>query len=92
MARSAYVFPWKSFVKRLIPVFSLLIMLAGVAAFAQTDAPGYVMRYADVNDTQLDFAIEYLLKQLADNGGKWDIPETPAFPYKIKPYMSGLRP
>ena len=41
-------------------------------------------------DAQLDAAIEYLLKQLADNPGKWDIPGPPAYPVKAKPRMSGV--
>ncbi len=40
------------------------------------------------NDAQLDYAIDYLLKQLADSNGKWDVPETPAYPNKAKPRMS----
>ncbi len=39
-------------------------------------------------DTQLDTAIEFLLKTLAESGGKWDIPPTPAYPNKSKPGMS----
>ncbi len=39
-------------------------------------------------DTQLDFAVGYLLKQLRDNPGKWDVPEPPAYPNKAKPRMS----
>jgi len=42
-------------------------------------------------DAQLDYAIEYLLEQLADSGGTWDIPDAPAYPDKSKPNMSGLR-
>ena len=42
-------------------------------------------------DAQLDYAVEYLLKQLKDSGGKWDIPEAPAYPDKSKPNMSGLQ-
>jgi tricorn protease len=44
----------------------------------------------DGKDTQLDFAIAYLLEELANAGAKWDIPETPAFPDKSKPRMSGI--
>jgi len=40
-------------------------------------------------DTQLDYAIDYLLKQLADNPTKWAIPDVPAYPDKSKPHMSG---
>ncbi len=40
------------------------------------------------NDAQLDAAIEFLLKQLADSPGKWSIPEAPAYPDKSKPGMS----
>ena len=43
----------------------------------------------DGKDTQLDFAIDYLLKELKDNPGKWAIPEAPAYPDKSKPRMSG---
>jgi tricorn protease len=39
-------------------------------------------------DTQLDAAIEFLLTQLKNSGGKWDIPGTPAYPDKSKPGMS----
>jgi len=39
-------------------------------------------------DAQLDAAIEFLLKQLEESGGKWDIPEAPPYPIKAKPYMS----
>jgi tricorn protease len=39
-------------------------------------------------DTQLDTAIEFLLKQLDESGGKWAIPPTPAYPDKSKPGMS----
>jgi tricorn protease len=39
-------------------------------------------------DAQLDKAIEFLLEQLDTSGGKWDIPETPPYPIKAKPYMS----
>jgi len=42
-------------------------------------------------DTQLDFAIEYLLKELSDNPGQWEIPAVPAYPDKSRPHMSGLR-
>ena len=42
-------------------------------------------------DDQLDYAIDYLLQQLADSNGKWDIPAVPAYPNKAKPKMSGLR-
>ncbi len=43
----------------------------------------------DGKDTQLDYAIDYLLKQLADNPAKWAIPQVPAYPDKSKPHMSG---
>ena len=39
-------------------------------------------------DSQLDAAIEFLLKQLDESGGKWSIPEAPAYPDKSKPGMS----
>jgi hypothetical protein len=39
-------------------------------------------------DAQLDYAIDYLLKQLADGQGKWDIPEVPSYPDKATPRMS----
>ena len=39
-------------------------------------------------DAQLDYAIDYLLKQLADSNGKWDIPAVPSYPDKAKPRMS----
>jgi tricorn protease len=42
-------------------------------------------------DAQLDFAIKYLLEELANGGGKWDIPETPAYPDKSRPNMSRNR-
>ena len=42
-------------------------------------------------DAQLDYAIEYLLKSWPSSGGKWDIPETPAYPDKSKPGMSRNR-
>lgn len=42
-------------------------------------------------DAQLDHAIDYLLQQLADGHGKWDIPPVPAYPNKAKPRMSGSR-
>ncbi len=42
-------------------------------------------------DAQLDFAIDYLLKQLEENQGKWEIPGPPAYPDKAKPKMSGAR-
>jgi len=45
----------------------------------------------DGNDAQLDYAVEYLLKQLADNKGKWDVPGPPAYPNKAKPAMSNAR-
>lgn len=40
-------------------------------------------------DTQLDYAVRYLLDQLRDGGGKWDIPPAPPYPNKAKPRMSG---
>ncbi|MEN8006033.1 MAG: S41 family peptidase [Candidatus Krumholzibacteriota bacterium] len=42
-------------------------------------------------DAQLDYAIEYLLEELANGNGKWDIPDTPAYPDKSKPNMSRNR-
>ena len=42
-------------------------------------------------DTQLDYAIDYLLQQLADSDGEWDIPDVPPYPNKAKPRMSGAR-
>ncbi len=39
-------------------------------------------------DAQLDAAIAFLLKQLDESGGKWNIPATPAYPDKSKPGMS----
>jgi len=39
-------------------------------------------------DTQLDYAVEYLLKQLADNPDKWSVPSLPKYPNKAKPRMS----
>jgi len=42
----------------------------------------------DGQDTQLDAAIEFLLKQLDGSAGKWSIPEAPAYPDKSKPGMS----
>ncbi|MDX2472199.1 MAG: hypothetical protein QNL91_00670, partial [Candidatus Krumholzibacteria bacterium] len=39
-------------------------------------------------DAQLDYAIEYLLKQLAASNGKWDVPALPSYPNKAKPRMS----
>jgi tricorn protease len=42
----------------------------------------------DGKDTQLDFAIDYLQKELATNGAKWQIPAVPAYPDKSKPRMS----
>ncbi len=39
-------------------------------------------------DAQLDYAIKFLLKQLADNKGKWDVPALPDYPDKAKPRMS----
>lgn len=42
----------------------------------------------DGKDTQLDYAIDYLLKELQVNGAKWAIPGTPAYPDKSKPRMS----
>jgi tricorn protease len=46
----------------------------------------------DGKDAQLDFAIQYLLDELASSGGKWDIPDTPPYPDKSKPGMSRIRP
>ena len=40
-------------------------------------------------DTQLDYAVDYLLKQLADSNGKWDLTPVPPYPDKSKPRMSG---
>ncbi|PID81353.1 hypothetical protein CSB20_03535 [bacterium DOLZORAL124_64_63] len=42
-------------------------------------------------DTQLDAAIAYLLDQLENAKGKWDIPGTPAYPDKSKPHMSKIK-
>jgi tricorn protease len=42
-------------------------------------------------DDQLDHAIDYLLQQLADSNGKWELPAVPDHPNKAKPKMSGLR-
>ena len=39
-------------------------------------------------DSQLDYAIEHLLKELANSHGRWDIPAVPEFPNKAKPQMS----
>ncbi len=39
-------------------------------------------------DDQLDFAVQYLLQQLEENPGKWDIPGPPAYPVKARPRMS----
>jgi tricorn protease len=39
-------------------------------------------------DAQLDYAVDYLLKQLRDNEGKWDLPGPPPYPNKAKPRMS----
>lgn len=39
-------------------------------------------------DSQLDYAVEYLLQQLVDNPDKWAIPPLPAYPNKAKPRMS----
>ena len=36
-------------------------------------------------DTQLKEAVDRLLKQLEESGGKWEIPPKPAFPDKAKP-------
>ncbi len=44
----------------------------------------------DGKDAQLDAAIEFLLKQLDESGGRWSIPEVPAYPDKSKPGMSKL--
>ncbi len=44
----------------------------------------------DGKDTQLDYAIDYLLKQLDENAGKWDVPPVPTYPDKSKPKMSGV--
>ncbi len=43
----------------------------------------------DGNDAQLDAAIEFLLKQLKDSKGKWDLQGPPDYPDKSKPKMSG---
>jgi tricorn protease len=45
----------------------------------------------DGKDAQLDYAIEHLLEELANSVGKWDIPDTPDYPDKSRPNMSGLR-
>jgi tricorn protease len=39
-------------------------------------------------DAQLDYAIEYLLDQLKNSDGQWDVPGPPAYPNKAKPRMS----
>ena len=39
-------------------------------------------------DSQLDYAVEYLQKQLADHPEKWAKPKLPAYPDKAKPKMS----
>ncbi len=39
-------------------------------------------------DSQLDAAIDHLLRQLDSSGGKWDIPDAPPYPIKAKPTMS----
>ena len=43
------------------------------------------------HDAQLDFAVQYLLQQLEENPGKWDIPGPPQYPVKARPDMSGHR-
>jgi len=48
--------------------------------------PGDVV---DGEDTQLDTAVEYLLRQLETRGAEWKIPATPAYPDKSKPRLSG---
>jgi tricorn protease len=42
-------------------------------------------------DTQLDYAIDYLLEMLEERGSEWEIPPVPAFPNKAKPRMSGAQ-
>lgn len=42
-------------------------------------------------DTQLDYAIDYLLEMLEERGEEWEIPPVPPFPNKAKPRMSGAR-
>ncbi|MCP4290994.1 MAG: hypothetical protein GY780_04055 [bacterium] len=42
----------------------------------------------DGKDAQLEYAVDYLLKQLADHPGKWAIPVTPEYPDKARPRMS----
>jgi len=42
----------------------------------------------DGKDTQLDYAIDYLLNELKVNGAKWAVPAVPAYPDKSKPRMS----
>ena len=49
------------------------------------------MDVVDGVDAQLDYAIEHLLEELANSGGKWDIPDTPAYPDKSRPNMSKNR-
>ena len=39
-------------------------------------------------DAQLDRAVEFLLQQLAENPGKWTIPDAPKYPNKAKPRLS----
>jgi tricorn protease len=40
-------------------------------------------------DAQLDAAIEFLLKQLEESGGQWELPPAPDYLDKSKPEMSG---
>jgi len=40
-------------------------------------------------DTQLDEAVKYLQDRLQAEGATWSIPETPAYPDKSRPTMSG---
>jgi len=42
-------------------------------------------------DAQLDAAIAHLLERLEKEGETWRIPQTPPYPDKSKPRMSGLR-
>jgi tricorn protease len=41
-------------------------------------------------DTQLEFAVRYLLEQLEEHGERWAIPPVPAYPDKSRPRMSGV--
>ena len=43
-------------------------------------------------DTQLDYAIDHLLQQVANGNGKWEIPDAARYPNKAQPNMSGVQP